>query len=110
MGTVLTEISVLFKFSMGGAANNKGEPVVIGPKLRTSIAILASYPVMEKKPKVQGLRQNIGRVSYSDTRTSNAGVTNVAEERLRDGDNLVGKHGHVKGLRDRRVTVEHVHN
>lgn len=52
----------------------------------------------------------LGPVSYSDTLTSNASFTRAAEEYLRDGNNLVGKEGYVKGLRNGGLAVEDVRN
>ena len=52
----------------------------------------------------------LGPVSYSDTLTSNASFTRAAEEYLRDGNNLVGKEGYVKGLRNGSLAVEDIRN
>ena len=97
---VLTVASVLLLSA--GELNVNSVPLVIVPLLVTVSAVLASC--------AGGRIRNLGTVSYSDTRTSNAGFTRAAEEYLRDGDNLVGKEGYVKGLRNGSLAVEDIRN
>jgi hypothetical protein len=96
-GTVLTVLSVLAL--RAGELNCNCVPVVTFPVLVMESGTLASNAVREKQ-KVQGSHQKFGPVSYGDTRTGDAEVTRACDECPSNGENLLGKHGYVKRLRD----------
>lgn len=54
--------------------------------------------------------QKFGLVSFSDTRTSNAGVARAGDESPRDGENLIGKHGDIESLRVWAGSLHQVQN